>query len=235
MNSHECPATFKNCKVCKTEQEVGNFSIAYQGKAGPVYAAKCKNCTKAYSAEHYARNREKRLAQCADYREQNAEKIAAGMQDWYRRNKERVLDMQKTYRTQPVVIERDRERQRIRYSENRDQIRTKQNARNQLPNVRQMNLERGRQHYLSKPDMYYAKSAERRAMRARATVEWADAEKIKAIYDEAKRTTLETGVKHVVDHIIPLKNEFVCGLHVAENLQVLTEKANLSKSNKFEG
>lgn len=63
---------------------------------------------------------------------------------------------------------------------------------------------------------------------------WADKKAIKAIYAEATRLTLETGVLHQVDHIIPITSPYVSGLHVAENLQVLTRKANAEKHNYFE-
>lgn len=42
-----------------------------------------------------------------------------------------------------------------------------------------------------------------------------------------------TGEWHEVDHIIPLINENVCGLHVSENLQILTREDNRRKGNKF--
>jgi 5-methylcytosine-specific restriction endonuclease McrA len=77
---------------------------------------------------------------------------------------------------------------------------------------------------------YYAR---RRDAVMRATPPWADADAIEAIYTECARLAAETGIPHEVDHIIPLQGLKVSGLHVHNNLQVLTLAANRAKSNRF--
>lgn len=76
----------------------------------------------------------------------------------------------------------------------------------------------------------FAKSAMYRARKLRAAPVWLTdemKEEINLVYRQAK----ELGGCHV-DHIVPLKGENVCGLHVPWNLQILTAKENLVKSNK---
>jgi 5-methylcytosine-specific restriction endonuclease McrA len=70
-------------------------------------------------------------------------------------------------------------------------------------------------------------------MKLKATPAWADHKAIAKIYQLACTLTESTGVRHVVDHIIPLQGRTVCGLHVASNLQVLPEKENLKKFNSW--
>lgn len=73
----------------------------------------------------------------------------------------------------------------------------------------------------------------RRAVKIKAEPKWIDRDALKEIYKEARKRTKEDGIQYHVDHIVPLRHELVCGLHCEDNLQVLTEKENLEKSNNF--
>lgn len=64
-----------------------------------------------------------------------------------------------------------------------------------------------------------------RARKLQATPAWADLKKIEQIYKERP-------AGHEVDHFYPLQSDFVCGLHVPENLQYLPKTVNRSKGNK---
>lgn len=66
-----------------------------------------------------------------------------------------------------------------------------------------------------------------------ATPSWCDIEAVNSVYKEARRLESIDGIKRHVDHIIPLKHPLVCGLHVHNNLQVLTAEENMKKHNNF--
>lgn len=88
-------------------------------------------------------------------------------------------------------------------------------------------------YYKRYPHLVHARNAFRKAWKLKATPRWADKNKIKAFYEEASRRTRETGIRHSVDHIIPLRSPIVCGLHVENNLRVLTFSENSKKYNAF--
>ena len=76
-------------------------------------------------------------------------------------------------------------------------------------------------------------AAKRRASLKKATPAWANLDLIREFYEDADALRV-TGFKWHVDHIIPLKHDLVCGLHVHNNLQLLVSSVNISKSNKFD-
>jgi hypothetical protein len=83
------------------------------------------------------------------------------------------------------------------------------------------------------PHKRNAITARRYADKTRATPAWANLRVIEMFYLHARHLSETTGEPHHVDHIIPLRNKWVCGLHVEHNLQVLTGAENVKKLNRF--
>ena len=88
----------------------------------------------------------------------------------------------------------------------------------------------------ARPHLLTATSAKRRARKLKATPSWLTSQhhdEIKAIYKEAKDLERLTGVAYHVDHIMPLINRYLCGLHVPWNLRAIPASENMSKSNRI--
>lgn len=83
------------------------------------------------------------------------------------------------------------------------------------------------------PEKCATKVMKRRAAKLQRVPSWADLKAIAWFYEEAARLTKLTGIKHEVDHIIPLRGRKVCGLHVEANLQILQKSPNASKGNRM--
>lgn len=97
----------------------------------------------------------------------------------------------------------------------------------------EMSREKVRRHRRNNPHLFAASQAKRRSKRLSATPSWTDNAAINEVYKQSKFMTISTGVQHAVDHIVPLVNDAVCGLHVHYNLCVTTFSENCRKSNTF--
>ena len=96
-------------------------------------------------------------------------------------------------------------------------------------------LDYDRQRYLKSKHIYIQRVAKRKAKKLQATPPWADVKLMQSYYAMSKLLDeLNPFVKHHVDHVVPLQNKLVCGLHTHTNLQILTAKQNMEKSNKFD-
>jgi 5-methylcytosine-specific restriction endonuclease McrA len=87
------------------------------------------------------------------------------------------------------------------------------------------------------PEITYANTSSYRRRHREATPPWLSKEhklQVREMYITAQRLTKMTGERYAVDHIIPLRSTFVCGLHVPWNLRVITQEENLRKSNKLD-
>lgn len=89
---------------------------------------------------------------------------------------------------------------------------------------------------LKNPDKARAYTANRRAAKLKRSCLMRPEHEaaIAALHAEAIRLTIETGVRHEVDHVIPLQGKTVSGLHIPWNMQVLTAAANGAKSNTLD-
>ena len=133
---------------------------------------------------------------------------------WYQKNKERTKILR-----------------RIKNAANRERL----NA--SLLAYKKANPERVRQiqarHRAKSKEKYVAHCAKRYARKLQATPSWANSFLIQEAYLLSALRTKATGVKWHVDHIIPLKSDFVCGLHVESNLRVIPAVANQRKNNRY--
>ena len=93
-----------------------------------------------------------------------------------------------------------------------------------------------RRHKEKFPEYYTTLNNVRKRRHRNATPPWitkAQKQTMRHLYEQAAQLTKITGERYVVDHIVPLINPVVCGLHVPWNLRVITQEENLKKSNKL--
>jgi hypothetical protein len=63
---------------------------------------------------------------------------------------------------------------------------------------------------------------------------WADRKALRELEKLAARLTLQTGIPHELNHIVPISHPLVCGLTVPWNMEVITRAKNNALSNCFD-
>lgn len=200
------------CRVCGVSQDIDCFPKSNTGKHGRT--TRCKPCTGIYLKQYQEANKEKLKLHKQQYYAENKETLDAIGRANYQKDKDAYKERAKQW-----AAENKEKRVEIRkkyYQANPERM-----------------AEKGRKHRAENPGLYRAHFKKRQQLKRNAMPAWADEAAIRAIYDECQRISKETGVKHHVDHYYPLKNDLVCGLHVQDNLQIITAYANLSKGNNF--
>jgi hypothetical protein len=86
-------------------------------------------------------------------------------------------------------------------------------------------LKRNQDYAQKNKDVVNRKTARRRANKKTQTPQWANLEKINYMYRNCPDG-------YHVDHIYPLKSNYMCGLHIETNLQILLSTENMSKGNR---
>lgn len=154
---------------------------------------------------------------------------------------------------------KDKRNQRLKSPENR----LKSKLRNSKPQAVQRRLEHGRSEqgkkqkrnyqcsikakmktrirhsspeYVSKKKHYYLRNKHKfRTIGALLRVKRRMASRFPSFMQDIEAIYKNKPKGYEVDHIIPIVNPEVCGLHTPWNLQYLTRKQNRFKSNKFDG
>lgn len=207
----------KTCRICNGQKALDLFkkhSTALDGRANI-----CKSCDSKRSVENQRKNREHRKAYMKDWLGRNpeaAKRYDEGRARWQKENPERIREARERHRAKPEIREKELQYSR-EYNRKNSELKT------------QKKLE-----WMKKnPDRVNAATRRRNAAKLNAVPVWADAEAIAQLYTKAKEFEGRFGGSWEVDHIVPLQNKLVCGLHVQDNLQLLTREENIFKNNRF--
>jgi 5-methylcytosine-specific restriction endonuclease McrA len=167
--------------------------------------------------EWRAKNPEKQAAICKTYDEKNRDKRSAYAKQYRKDNPEKVQEQVKAWvKANPEKIKGYMKKASKAWHERNPDY--------------QSNF------YKANKERYIAASARRRASQDSATPSWLtaiDKAMIQEMYDVSEARYIQTGIKHHVDHIVPINGKGVAGMHVPWNLQVITAHENLSKGWRF--
>ena len=118
------------------------------------------------------------------------------------------------------------------YEKNKEAVKARANARPKKEIIKHK-----QKHKQSNPEYYKSLTNVRRRRNRSASPPWLNKEHklaMRQLYLQAMELTKLTGERYVVDHIVPLISDVVCGLHIPWNLRVITQEENLRKSNKLD-
>jgi hypothetical protein len=199
----------KECTNCKTKKNYNEFYNRAASKDN--LTSQCKLCIS--SAKSLAYKEDKNNVK---------EKKRLYSRNFARKNKDKRSKYQKQHYESNKSLYKEKSAKR--YLDNKEHIKK------QVKKWREDNYQRYKNYSekwrLENLNLKRLYCATRRAKKLKATPVWSEKELIKQFYKNCPKGM-------VVDHIIPLQNSEVCGLHVLSNLQYLTRKENNEKYNKL--
>ena len=204
----------KICIKCGVSQPIENYYFEVGGK---TRRGSCKKCFNENGKKHYESNKEHYLSLMREWRNKHKEELRSYMKKYYLENKEWFNNKGREWRKKNFHLEQKANKRW------REENRERKAA---------TNLAWARKN----PEKIGASVARHRAAKLKAMPKWANDFFIEEAYDlAARRSKLKTCgyAKWHVDHIVPLQSKLVCGLHVEHNLQVIPDKANISKNNRW--
>lgn len=168
----------------------------------------CIECQRLASREAYWSNPEKMRQEARERYLRESEVIKSRNSRWHKNNYDKIKKRQDAWRAtnKERLLEKDRLYRQLKRSHIKARI---------------------QEWHRRNPDRKRAYKAARKATKLRACPLWVDREVLKSIYANCPPN-------YHVDHIVPLQNPLVCGLHVPANLQYLPASENISKGNRFD-
>lgn len=217
----------KTCRTCGFAQPLSDFHRCKSSDDGRN--SQCKSCASDAWRKRYSLNAESEKARIRKYRSErrnkfreldrqrrnnNKEKEATRHRDYYQRNRAKVDERKRQYTAENIDLIKARA-QKYRDSR-RDELR-----------------EKARAYYRKNKPKYAARTRARQVAIARSCRDFSLGFGVKFLYTTSAYLSTTTMERWHVDHIVPLKNPKVCGLHVLANLRVVPAVDNLKKNNKF--
>jgi hypothetical protein len=193
----------KHCSRCKQSKETTEFYKHKHSLDGFQYW--CKPCLREVNKV---------------YEEKHKEKLKQQRIDWAKNNKEHLSERQKKWRKE------NPEKAKAQYARS-EKSRCMIKRKASIEKNRETLNKRAAEWRKNNPSKCRYLENRRRAYKLNATPLWADDKKIQDFYTKARQQRLS------VDHIVPLKSNLVCGLHVHFNLQLLTISENSRKNNLY--
>lgn len=212
---------------------------------------------------YYESNKELLSEKARKYYIENKQHHVATQKEWLDANKEKVSLYSKKYREenrelQKIRVKKCYEQKKDLYLDNakkwreanKDRVITnnkiwyQKNSERQKTNIKNWEL-KNKDYAMScrkkwrdaNRGLCREKTARYRSKKNLATPVWISDDQIlaiKSIYKKAVELEKLDGVKRGVDHIHPINSKYICGMHLPNNLQILTASQNSIKYNKFE-
>ena len=198
--------------------------------------------------EYYQKNKLRMSARYAAYYAENTDGIRERARKWYKNNVERKRQYDADYNNKNKrLISARRQAKYIVSAERQKAASRKYRAENpvsvRISTARWREGNKGKtahynRHYRElNRESCMARNKARRAAKANAIPKWygeLDTLVMEEAYSLCLIRTAETGINWHMDHMIPLRADAVCGLHVWNNIQVIPARMNLAKRNRLQ-
>ena len=195
----------KTCPTCSNSYEDAQYGASFY----------CKSCMAERGRKYRAENPDKVRATGRKY----SAKIPKELKDaWAKAWREKNIDYVRDYRRKSHYANHEKNVAKSREWKDANKDRA---------------LAKNAEWHKAHPEANRERAHIRRAALVRAVPAWYGREEARQIMRDCDYISRLTGVKHEVDHIIPIQSKLVCGLHWHGNLRIITKDENRAKKNNF--